>query len=106
MVGNFSVEQKNRVTISEDVASNPSILFLDELASGLDASSGLARYNPATYLQEVIGAGIGRGVKDYAVEYKNIPALKEAIKTEKKSIMANFPAEDLQLFIAKKENTR
>ncbi|KAE9200597.1 hypothetical protein PF005_g15282 [Phytophthora fragariae] len=30
-----------------------------------------AQYNPATYMMEVIGAGIGRDVKDYSVEYKN-----------------------------------
>ncbi|EGZ06370.1 pleiotropic drug resistance protein ABC superfamily [Phytophthora sojae] len=29
------------------------------------------QYNPATYMLEVIGAGIGRDVKDYSVEYKN-----------------------------------
>ncbi|KAG2767746.1 ABC transporter G family member 31 [Phytophthora cactorum] len=29
------------------------------------------QYNPATYMLEVIGAGIGRDVKDYSIEYKN-----------------------------------
>ncbi|KAF1772957.1 P-loop containing nucleoside triphosphate hydrolase [Phytophthora cactorum] len=29
------------------------------------------QYNPATYMMEVIGAGIGRDMKDYSVEYKN-----------------------------------
>ncbi|KAG2974615.1 ABC transporter G family member 29 [Phytophthora cactorum] len=29
------------------------------------------QYNPATYMMEVIGAGIGRDVKDYSVEYTN-----------------------------------
>jgi ABC-type multidrug transport system ATPase subunit/ABC-type multidrug transport system permease subunit len=29
------------------------------------------QYNPATYMLEVIGAGIGRDVKDYSLEYKN-----------------------------------
>ncbi|KAE8896503.1 hypothetical protein PF003_g19168 [Phytophthora fragariae] len=29
------------------------------------------QYNPAAYMLEVIGAGIGRDVKDYSVEYKN-----------------------------------
>ncbi|EEY62818.1 ATP-binding Cassette (ABC) Superfamily [Phytophthora infestans T30-4] len=29
------------------------------------------QYNPATYMMEVIGAGIGRGMKDYSVEYTN-----------------------------------
>ncbi|RHY28869.1 hypothetical protein DYB32_005642, partial [Aphanomyces invadans] len=29
------------------------------------------QYNPATYMLEVIGAGIGRDTKDYSVEYKN-----------------------------------
>ncbi|RLN51281.1 hypothetical protein BBP00_00009915, partial [Phytophthora kernoviae] len=31
------------------------------------------QYNPATYMLEVIGAGIGRDVKDYSVEYTNSP---------------------------------
>ncbi|KAJ0388604.1 hypothetical protein P43SY_011156 [Pythium insidiosum] len=29
------------------------------------------QYNPATYMLDVIGAGIGRNVKDYSVEYAN-----------------------------------
>ncbi|RLN15209.1 hypothetical protein BBJ28_00022393, partial [Nothophytophthora sp. Chile5] len=31
------------------------------------------QYNPATYMLEVIGAGIGRDVKDYSVEYTKSP---------------------------------
>ncbi|KAG1687469.1 hypothetical protein DVH05_005160 [Phytophthora capsici] len=50
--------------------------------------------------------GVPRNVFTVTIDdAASVPALKEAIKTEKKSIMANFPAEDLQLFIAKKENS-
>lgn len=50
--------------------------------------------------------GVPRNVFTVTIEdAASVPALKEVIKTEKKSIMANFAAEDLQLFIAKKENS-
>ncbi|KAF1787690.1 P-loop containing nucleoside triphosphate hydrolase [Phytophthora cactorum] len=41
-------------------------------------------YNPATYMMEVIGAGIGRDVKDYSVEYTN----SELGKTNREHVAA------------------
>ncbi|OWY97993.1 Pleiotropic drug resistance protein transporter, partial [Phytophthora megakarya] len=35
------------------------------------------QYNPATYMLEVIGAGIGRDVKDYSMEYANSELCKQ-----------------------------
>jgi ABC-type multidrug transport system ATPase subunit/ABC-type multidrug transport system permease subunit len=35
------------------------------------------QYNPATYMLEVIGAGIGRDVKDYSLEYRQSSLCKE-----------------------------
>ncbi|KAL4146167.1 hypothetical protein PRNP1_012037 [Phytophthora ramorum] len=36
------------------------------------------QYNLATYMLEVIGAGIGRDVKDYSIEYKNSELYKSS----------------------------
>ncbi|KAG1687474.1 hypothetical protein DVH05_005165 [Phytophthora capsici] len=50
--------------------------------------------------------GVPRNVFTVTIEdAASVSALKEAIKTEKKNVMANFAAEDLQLFLAKKENS-
>eukprot|EP00644_Phytophthora_capsici_P007182 jgi/Phyca11/60673/gw1.22.466.1 len=47
--------------------------------------------------------GVPRNVFTVTIEdAASVSALKEAIKTEKKNVMANFAAEDLQLFLAKK----
>jgi ABC-type multidrug transport system ATPase subunit/ABC-type multidrug transport system permease subunit len=49
------------------------------------------QYNPATYMLEVIGAGIGRDVKDYSVEYANSPLCQE--NRERTLALCNPPAE-------------
>jgi ABC-type multidrug transport system ATPase subunit/ABC-type multidrug transport system permease subunit len=49
------------------------------------------QYNPATYMLEVIGAGIGRDVKDYSVEYANSPLCKE--NRERTLALCDPPAE-------------
>ncbi|KAE8983102.1 ABC transporter G family member 37 [Phytophthora rubi] len=48
-----------------------SVKMLEYFASIPGTQQIHAQYNPATYMMEVIGAGIGRDVKDYSVEYKN-----------------------------------
>ncbi|KAE9252790.1 hypothetical protein PF002_g3648 [Phytophthora fragariae] len=48
-----------------------SVKMLEYFASIPGTEEIRPQYNPATYMLEVIGAGIGRDVKDYSVEYKN-----------------------------------
>ncbi|CAH0475178.1 unnamed protein product [Peronospora belbahrii] len=48
-----------------------SVKMLEYFASIPGTMEIRPQYNPATYMLEVIGAGIGRDVKDYSVEYKN-----------------------------------
>ncbi|ETP46137.1 hypothetical protein F442_07571 [Phytophthora nicotianae P10297] len=48
-----------------------SVKMLEYFASIPGTQQIEPQYNPATYMLEVIGAGIGRDVKDYSVEYKN-----------------------------------
>ncbi|KAG6614448.1 ATP-binding Cassette (ABC) Superfamily [Phytophthora cinnamomi] len=48
-----------------------SVKMLEYFASIPGTKEIHPQYNPATYMLEVIGAGIGRDVKDYSVEYKN-----------------------------------
>ncbi|KAG7381516.1 hypothetical protein PHYPSEUDO_005973 [Phytophthora pseudosyringae] len=45
--------------------------MLDYFASIPDTQEIRPQYNPATYMMEVIGAGIGRDMKDYSLEYTN-----------------------------------
>ncbi|KAG7377408.1 hypothetical protein PHYPSEUDO_011726 [Phytophthora pseudosyringae] len=47
-----------------------SVKMLEYFASIPGTEEIRPQYNPATYMLEVIGAGIGRDVKDYSVEYK------------------------------------
>ncbi|KAL4146226.1 hypothetical protein PRNP1_012096 [Phytophthora ramorum] len=48
-----------------------SVKMLEYFASIPGTEEIRPQYNPATYMLEVIGAGIGRDVKDYSIEYKN-----------------------------------
>ncbi|CAI5703647.1 hypothetical protein KXD40_008854 [Peronospora effusa] len=48
-----------------------SVKMLEYFASIPGTEEIRSQYNPATYMLEVIGAGIGRDVKNYSVEYKN-----------------------------------
>ncbi|CAI5742913.1 unnamed protein product [Peronospora destructor] len=48
-----------------------SVKMLEYFASIPGTMEIRPQYNPATYMLEVIGAGIGRDVKDYSLEYKN-----------------------------------
>jgi ABC-type multidrug transport system ATPase subunit/ABC-type multidrug transport system permease subunit len=48
-----------------------SVKMLEYFASIPGTEEIRPQYNPATYMLEVIGAGIGRDVKDYSLEYKN-----------------------------------
>ncbi|KAH7472623.1 ABC transporter G family member 37 [Phytophthora ramorum] len=48
-----------------------SVKMLEYFASIPGTMEIRPQYNPATYMLEVIGAGIGRDVKDYSIEYKN-----------------------------------
>ncbi|CCI10243.1 unnamed protein product [Albugo candida] len=48
-----------------------SITMLEYFASIPGTEQIRPQYNPATYMLEVIGAGIGRDVKDYSLEYRN-----------------------------------
>ncbi|RLN75940.1 hypothetical protein BBJ28_00024983 [Nothophytophthora sp. Chile5] len=50
-----------------------SVKMLEYFASIPDTEEIRPQYNPATYMLEVIGAGIGRDVKDYSVEYAKSP---------------------------------
>ncbi|KAL3664648.1 hypothetical protein V7S43_010397 [Phytophthora oleae] len=47
-----------------------SVKMLEYFASIPGTAEIRPQYNPATYMLEVIGAGIGRDVKDYSEEYK------------------------------------
>uniref|UniRef100_M4B7Q5 ABC transporter domain-containing protein n=1 Tax=Hyaloperonospora arabidopsidis (strain Emoy2) TaxID=559515 RepID=M4B7Q5_HYAAE len=53
-----------------------SVKMLEYFASIPDTMEIRPQYNPATYMLEVIGAGIGRDVKDYSIEYKNSQLFK------------------------------
>ncbi|KAG7394267.1 hypothetical protein PHYBOEH_005422 [Phytophthora boehmeriae] len=48
-----------------------SVTMLEYFASIPGTEEIRPQYNPATYMLEVIGAGIGRDVKDYSIEYAN-----------------------------------
>ncbi|TMW55278.1 hypothetical protein Poli38472_013169 [Pythium oligandrum] len=48
-----------------------SVVMLEYFASIPGTEEIRPQYNPATYMLDVIGAGIGRSVKDYSVEYAN-----------------------------------
>ncbi|KAL7999149.1 putative AAA+ ATPase domain, pigment precursor permease/Protein ATP-binding cassette sub-family G [Plasmopara halstedii] len=48
-----------------------SVKMLEYFASIPGTFAIQPQYNPATYMMEVIGAGIGRDVKDYSLEYNN-----------------------------------
>ncbi|CEG47929.1 atp-binding cassette superfamily [Plasmopara halstedii] len=48
-----------------------SVKMLEYFASIPGTMEIRPQYNPATYMLEVIGAGIGRDVKNYSLEYKN-----------------------------------
>ncbi|KAL7691044.1 putative pleiotropic drug resistance protein PDR/CDR [Plasmopara halstedii] len=48
-----------------------SVKMLEYFASIPGTEEIRPQYNPATYMLEVIGAGIGRDVKNYSVEYNN-----------------------------------
>ncbi|GMF55131.1 unnamed protein product [Phytophthora fragariaefolia] len=48
-----------------------SVKMLEYFASIPGTKEIHPQYNPATYMMEVIGAGIGRDVKDYSIEYGN-----------------------------------
>ncbi|TMW55276.1 hypothetical protein Poli38472_013167 [Pythium oligandrum] len=48
-----------------------SVVMLEYFASIPGTEEIRPQYNPATYMLDVIGAGIGRNVKDYSVEYAN-----------------------------------
>ncbi|POM75483.1 ATP-binding cassette (ABC) Superfamily, partial [Phytophthora palmivora] len=54
-----------------------SVKMLEYFASIPGTEEIRPQYNPATYMLEVIGAGIGRDVKDYSVEYKNSELCKQ-----------------------------
>ncbi|GMF48228.1 unnamed protein product [Phytophthora fragariaefolia] len=54
-----------------------SVKMLEYFASIPGTEEIRPQYNPATYMLEVIGAGIGRDVKDYSVEYKNSELYKK-----------------------------
>jgi len=54
-----------------------SVTMLEYFASIPGTEEIRPQYNPATYMLEVIGAGIGRDVKDYSLEYKNSPLYKQ-----------------------------
>ncbi|POM57870.1 ABC Superfamily [Phytophthora palmivora] len=54
-----------------------SVKMLEYFASIPGTMEIRPQYNPATYMLEVIGAGIGRDVKDYSVEYKNSELCKK-----------------------------
>ncbi|CAK4485667.1 unnamed protein product [Aphanomyces euteiches] len=47
------------------------------------------QYNPATYMLEVIGAGIGRDTKDYSVEYTNSELCKYNIEKAARLALPN-----------------
>nr|CCA23972.1 hypothetical protein SORBIDRAFT_04g007270 [Albugo laibachii Nc14] len=61
-----------------------SITMLEYFASIPGTEQIRPQYNPATYMLEVIGAGIGRDVKDYSLEYRN----SELYKTNREHTMA------------------
>ncbi|OWZ06943.1 Pleiotropic drug resistance protein transporter [Phytophthora megakarya] len=54
-----------------------SVKMLEYFASIPGTEEIRPQYNPATYMLEVIGAGIGRDVKDYSVEYKDSELCKK-----------------------------
>ncbi|GAB9471867.1 Atp-binding protein [Globisporangium polare] len=68
-----------------------SVTLLEYLASIPGTEEIRPQYNPATYMLEVIGAGIGRDVKDYSVEYANSPLCKE--NRERTLALCDPPAE-------------
>jgi ABC-type multidrug transport system ATPase subunit/ABC-type multidrug transport system permease subunit len=68
-----------------------STIMLEYFASIPGTEEIRPQYNPATYMLEVIGAGIGRDVKDYSVEYKNSELSKN--NREKTLTLCNPPAE-------------
>jgi len=68
-----------------------SITMLEYFASIPGTEEIRPQYNPATYMLEVIGAGIGRDVKDYSVEYANSELNKQ--NREKTLALCDPPAE-------------
>jgi len=54
-----------------------SVKMLEYFASIPGTEKIRPQYNPATYMLEVIGAGIGRDVKDYSIEYANSELYKQ-----------------------------
>ncbi|CAI5703641.1 unnamed protein product [Peronospora effusa] len=67
-----------------------SVKMLEYFASIPGTMEIRPQYNPATYMLEVIGAGIGRDVKDYAYEYKN----SELYKSNRERTMLLAEASD------------
>jgi ABC-type multidrug transport system ATPase subunit/ABC-type multidrug transport system permease subunit len=68
-----------------------SVTMLEYFASIPGTEEIRPQYNPATYMLEVIGAGIGRDVKDYSVEYANSPLCKA--NRERTLALCDPPAE-------------
>jgi ABC-type multidrug transport system ATPase subunit/ABC-type multidrug transport system permease subunit len=68
-----------------------SVTMLEYFASIPGTEEIRPQYNPATYMLEVIGAGIGRDAKDYSIEYANSPLNKA--NRERTLALCDPPAE-------------